>query len=116
MNQEEFKKYYLNNLLEKLAMEKFFILVIFNIYYSMKNNPTNQFLDSLSSNMFLPYILLPTSISSNKKTVYLLGDFNINLLEYEKHNPTNEFLDSLSSNVFYLIFYSILELAAILKL
>ena len=43
----------------------------------------------------------PRGVSLIKKTtVFLLGDFNINLLEYEKHNPTNEFLDSLSSNMF----------------
>ena len=35
-----------------------------------------------------------------KKTVFLLGNLNINLLQYEKHNPTNESLDSLSSNMF----------------
>ena len=67
MNQEELNKYYLNNLLEKLALQK--------------------------------------------KTIFLLGDFNINLSEYENHNPTNEYLDS-----FYNIYCSLLELAAILKL
>ena len=35
-----------------------------------------------------------------KKTVFLLGDFNIDLLEYEKYNPTYGFLDSFSSNMF----------------
>lgn len=50
MNQEELNKYYLNNLLEKLALQK--------------------------------------------KIIFLLGDFNINLSEYENHNPTNEYLDS----------------------
>ena len=35
-----------------------------------------------------------------KKTVFFLGDFNINLLKYEKHNPTNESLDTLKSNMF----------------
>ena len=38
-----------------------------------------------------------------QKTVFLLGDFNINLMHYnELHEPTNQFLDSLVSN--YLIF------------
>ena len=32
------------------------------------------------------------------KSVYLLGDFNINLLSYNGHLPTNEFLDSPASN------------------
>ena len=36
------------------------------------------------------------------KSVFLLGDFNINLMNYNVHNPTNEFLDSLASNSFLL--------------
>ena len=67
MNQEELNKYYLNNLFEKLALQK--------------------------------------------KTIFLLGDFNIDLSEYENHNPTHEYLDS-----FYNIYCSLRELAAILKL
>ena len=38
--------------------------------------------------------------SKEQKSVFLLGDFNINLLNYNDHNPTNEFLDSLASNSF----------------
>ena len=34
------------------------------------------------------------------KSVFLLGDFNINLLSYNEHNQTNEFLDFLASNSF----------------
>ena len=37
-------------------------------------------------------------VSKEQKSVFLLGDFNINLLNYHDHNPTNEFLDSLTSN------------------
>ena len=39
-------------------------------------------------------------VSKEKKSVSLLGDFNINLLNYNNHNPTNEFLDSLAPNSF----------------
>ena len=35
-----------------------------------------------------------------QKQVFLLGDFNINLLNYNDHQPTNDFLDSLASNSF----------------
>ena len=35
-----------------------------------------------------------------KKSVFLFGDFNFNLLNYNEHNQTNEFLDSLASNSF----------------
>ena len=39
-------------------------------------------------------------VSKEQKSVFLLGDFNVNLLNYNDHNPTNEFLDPLSSNSF----------------
>ena len=39
-------------------------------------------------------------LSEENKNMFLLGDFNINLLNYNIHTPTNEFLDSLSSHYF----------------
>ena len=39
-------------------------------------------------------------LSKENKTIFLLGDFNINLLNYDIYPPTNEFLDSLSSHYF----------------
>ena len=39
-------------------------------------------------------------LSKDNKTIFLLGDFNINLLNYDIHPPTNEFSDSLSSHYF----------------
>ena len=40
------------------------------------------------------------NISKEQRSVFLLGDFNVNLLNYNEHNPTNEFLDSLASDSF----------------
>ena len=40
------------------------------------------------------------NISKEQKSIFLIGDFNVNLLNYNKHNQTNEFLDSLASNSF----------------
>ena len=40
------------------------------------------------------------NISKEQKSIFLLGDFNVNFLNYNEHNPTNEFLDSLVSNSF----------------
>ena len=40
------------------------------------------------------------NISKEQKSIFLPGDFNVNLLNYNEHNQTNEFLDSLSSNLF----------------
>ena len=37
-------------------------------------------------------------LSKENKTIFLLGDFNINLLNYDINPPTNEFLDCLSSH------------------
>ena len=39
-------------------------------------------------------------IDMEKKTVFFLGDFSINLSKYEKHNPTYENLDNLKSKMF----------------
>ena len=38
--------------------------------------------------------------SKEQKPIFLLGDFNVNLLNYNECNETNEFLDSLASNSF----------------
>ena len=40
------------------------------------------------------------NISKEQKSIFLLGDFNVNLLNYNEHNQANEFLDSLASNSF----------------
>ena len=39
-------------------------------------------------------------LSKENKQLFLVGDFNINSLNYNDHQPTNEFLDSLVSNSF----------------
>ena len=39
-------------------------------------------------------------VSRKQKSVFLLSDFNVSLLNYNNHNPTNEFLDSLAFNYF----------------
>ena len=38
--------------------------------------------------------------SKEQKSIFLLGHFNVNLLNYTEHNKTNEFLDSLASSSF----------------
>ena len=40
------------------------------------------------------------NISKEQKSIFLLGYFKVNLLNYNEHNLTNEFLDSLASNSF----------------
>ena len=57
---------------------------------------------SMNINEFDDYYLneLLDKLSKENKTIFLLGDFNINLLNYDIHPPTNGFLDSLSSHHF----------------
>ena len=40
------------------------------------------------------------NISKEQKSVFLRGDFNVNLSNYNEHNQTNEFVDCLASNSF----------------
>ena len=40
------------------------------------------------------------NISKDQKSIFLLEDFNVNLLNYNDDNQTNEFLDSLAFNSF----------------
>ena len=40
------------------------------------------------------------NVSKEQKSIFLLGDFNVNLLNYNEHNQKNEFLDSLASTSF----------------
>ena len=66
--------YYLNPLLEKLAKEQktVFPLGDFNVNLLLKyeqHKATNEFLGSLSPNMFLNYIIQPTRITSHSKCI-----------------------------------------------
>ena len=38
------------------------------------------------------------NISNKQKSIFLLGDFNVNLLNHNEDNQTNEYLDSFASN------------------
>ena len=55
-------------------------------------HPSMELTDFNSS--FLNNIL--EKISKEQKSIFLLSDFNIKLLNYNVHNPTNEFMDSLA--------------------
>ena len=56
---------------------------------------------TMDRNEFSYYHLNPliVKLTKEQKTVFLLGDFNVDLLKYEHRKATNEFLDSLSSNM-----------------
>ena len=48
-------------------------------------------------------ILMPTSEknSMENKGTYLMGNFNINLMNYNSHNPASQFLESIGCNSFF---------------
>ena len=73
MDLTDFNSNYVNSLLEKISKEQksVFLLGDFNINLMIYNvhKPTNEVSDSPSSNSFLPYILLPTRITSHSKTL-----------------------------------------------
>ena len=73
MNVTDFNNNFLNNLLKKINQEqkKLFLLCDFNIdlmHYN-EHKPTNKFLDSLSSNSYLPYIIQPSRHTSHSRTI-----------------------------------------------
>ena len=73
MDLNDFNTNYLNNLLDKVSKEQksVFLPDDFNVNFLnyINYNPTNEFLDSLASNSFAPYILQPTRLTSNSKTL-----------------------------------------------
>ena len=73
MDLNHFNTNYLHNLLDKVSKEQksVFLLGDFNVNLLNYNdhNPTNEFLDSLASNSFVPYILQPTRLTSHSKTL-----------------------------------------------
>ena len=78
------------------------------IWIEIKNKKTKNILCSCiyrhpwSNPDILKYHLetLFQRISRENKTVFLIGDFNVNLLNYDSHSQTNEFLNTLSSYFF----------------
>ena len=80
---------------EKCELESTFIEIInprksniiVGVIYKHPNMAVNDFLNHLLK-----------KINQEQKKVFLLGDFNVDLMHYNEHKPTNEFLDSLASN------------------
>ena len=67
--------------------------VIIGVIYRPPDNDINVFTQKL--------INVLNSIHKEKKTCYLMGDFNINLLNSNIHNPTCEFVDTLYEYNFF---------------
>ena len=73
MNFREFKESYPHNLVDKLSKENKTVFQLGDFNINLLNydqdTSTNEFLDSLSSHLFLPHILQPTRVGSNSKTL-----------------------------------------------
>jgi len=62
------------------------------VIYRPPNTDCNRFLEHLEE--------ILNKIRTENKVVYIMGDFNLNLLNSESHSKTNEFLDLLYSSCF----------------
>ena len=73
MDLTDFNSSYLNKLLENISKEQKPIFFLGDFHVNLLNcndyNPTNECLDSLSSNSFMPLILQPTKITSHSNTI-----------------------------------------------
>ena len=96
---DDFNDFYLNPLLEKLSKDNklCFLMGDFNIdllHYD-SHPSTNEFLDTLASNHFLPHIIHPTRITSRSKTLIDNIFSNINSADFTSGNLTADISDHL---------------------
>ena len=61
-------------------------------FYRHPNTDISNFMDYLESTF--------SKVNQQKYQVFVLGDFNIDLLQYESHSYTNDFLNTMISNSF----------------
>ena len=73
MDLNDFNSDYLNSLLAKFSEEKKTVFLLGDYHDDLlkyeQHSSTNEFLDSLASSMFLSYIIQPTRVTSNSKTI-----------------------------------------------
>ena len=73
MSVDEFNDIYLTPLLKKITFENknIFLTGDFNINLlnTETDEPTSSFLNNLTSNLFIPHIILPTRITTRSKTL-----------------------------------------------
>ena len=107
----DFKSDFISPLLLKLQKKSFkriFLLRDFNIdllKYEL-SEPINNFMDTLSSNSFLPHILLPTRISKTSTLIDNIFSNSTSFDEIESCNITSTFSGHLPQFIFFLNFFS----------
>jgi hypothetical protein len=67
--------------------------VIIGVIYRPPNRDVNDFNDYIA--------IILSSLKNENKIIYLMGDYNINLLNNDKHLATSEFLETMFSNSMY---------------
>ena len=67
--------------------------IIAGVVYRPPNNNSDAFLAE--------YNKIISLISKENKLYYIMGDFNLNLLNSESHSPTGEFLDTMLSKMLF---------------
>ena len=108
MDVTDFNKY-LNPLLDKFSKENEQVFLLGDLNMNLLNyndhQPTNEFLDSLTSNSFLPYILQPTRLTSHSKT--LIDNIFSNVISYEviSGNITATISDHLPQFFLFLMYF-----------
>ena len=99
MNLYDFNNNYLSNLLDKVSKEQKSIFLLDDFSVNLLNyndhNPANEFLDSLASNSFVPYIKQPNRLTSHSKTLIDNIFYNIISPEAISGNLTSTILDLL---------------------
>ena len=90
-------------LLQNSSLESLFIEIDKKHFKKKKDIVVGVFYRPPDTNIrvFNNYLLeCLDAIKGEKKTAYLLGDFNVNILNSDNHLPTREFVDSLFSHSF----------------
>ena len=67
--------------------------IVTGVIYRPPNQNADEFLTMTNE--------LLSKISNENKVCYLMGDFNLNLMNHQCHSVTGEFLDALYSNMFF---------------
>ena len=67
--------------------------IVTGVIYRPPNQNVDEFLTMTNE--------LLSKISKENKVCYLMGDFNLNLMNHQSHSVTGEFLDALYSNMFF---------------
>ena len=66
--------------------------IIIGVIYRPPGTDLENFFECIS--------MILIKLKNEYKTCYLMGDYNVNLLNYSKHRETTEFVDILHSNSF----------------